>query len=76
MPKRVVWLWLEEELGDGEGITEEVFLEQVSVERKRCSFGEGDESTHKCENLWHFGETSNTTCDKTPSVYMALCGGE
>lgn len=68
MPRRVVWLWLEEELGGREGVTEEVFLEQVNLEMKRCSCWGKDESTQRCENLWDFGETSNTTCDKTSPI--------
>lgn len=68
MSRRVVWLWLEEELGGREGVTEEVFLEQVSLEMKRYSCWGKDESTQRCENLWDFGETSNTTCDKTSPI--------
>lgn len=72
VPRRVVWLWLEEELGGGEGVTEEVFSEQVSLETKGCYCWGKDKSIQRCENLWHCGDTSNTTCGKTLPLFYGV----
>lgn len=72
VPRRVGWLWLEEDLRSGEGVTEEIFSEQVSLETKGCSCWWKDKSIHRCENLWHFGDTSNTTCGKTLPLFYSV----